>query len=64
MIWALMGFSEASLGLLRSVSWTAQKAPETLENIAFELPDKGGNPPEIPVGCLGPWGPKIIPVLR
>ena len=42
MILPLLGFSEASLGLLRSVSWATQKAPETLENVLLWLPDKSG----------------------
>ena len=38
----MQGLSEASLGLLRRVAWGVQKAPETLENVAFELPDRSG----------------------
>ena len=39
MIWPPLGSSEAPLGLLRSISWAAKKAPETLENVPFGLPD-------------------------
>ena len=42
LIWALLGFSKASLGLLRSISWATQKEPETLENVLVWLPDKSG----------------------
>ena len=42
MIWPLLGSSEASLGLLRSVAWFAQKKLKTLENAVFELPDGSG----------------------
>ena len=48
MIWALLGLSEASLGPLRSVSWAAQKAPETLKNAVFELPDRSGRAAALP----------------
>ena len=48
MIWPLLGSSEASLGLLRSVSWAAQKAPETLKNAVFELPDGSGRAAALP----------------
>ena len=42
MIWLLLSSSEASLGLLRSVTWAAQKKLKTLENAVFELPDGSG----------------------
>ena len=48
MIWLLLGSSEASLGLLRSVAQAAQKAPETLENVVFELPDGSGSAAALP----------------
>ena len=64
MIWALLGLSEASLGPLRSVSWAAQKAPETLENVMFGLPDRFGRAAALPAPRRWSRGPKIIPVLR
>ena len=48
MIWPLLGSSEASLGLLRSASWAAQKAPKTLKNVVFELPDGSGRAAALP----------------
>ena len=48
MILLLLGSSEASPGLLRSVSWAAQKAPKTLENAVFELPDGSGRAAALP----------------
>ena len=44
----LLGFSEPSLGLLRSVFWATQKAPETLENVLLWLPDKSGRAAALP----------------
>ena len=62
MIWLLLGSSEASLGLLRSASWAAQKL-KTLENAEFELPDSQGGrqPSRDPAGRS--WGLKIIPTM-
>ena len=48
MIWLLLGSSGASLGLLRSVSWAAQKKLKTLENAVFELPDESGKAAALP----------------
>ena len=48
MIWPLLGFSELSLGLLGSVSWATQKAPETLENVLLWLPDRSGRAAALP----------------
>ena len=42
MILLLLTFSEASLGLLRRVSWAAQALLKTLEKALLELPDSSG----------------------
>ena len=48
MIWPLLGSSEASLGLLRSASWAAQKKLKTWENAVFELPGGSGRAAALP----------------
>ena len=48
MILPLLGFSETSLGLLRSVSWASQNKLKTLENAVFELPDRSGRAAALP----------------
>ena len=48
MILPLLGFSEASLGLLRSVPWAAQNKLKTLENAVLELPDRSGRAAALP----------------
>ncbi len=53
MVWPPLGFSEASLGLLGSVSWAAHERPQNLGNVRFV--------PMTPPG--GPPGPKILPIL-
>ena len=63
MIWPLLGSSEASLGLLRSASWAAQKKLKTLENAMFELLESQGGrqPSRDPAGRT--WRLKIIPTM-
>ena len=63
MILRLLGSSEASLGLLRSVPWAAQKAPKTLKNAAFELPDGSGKAAALPGPAGRSWGLKIMPTM-
>ena len=47
----LLGFSEASLGLLRSVSWAAQSDVESMENVMLEFPDSSGKAAVLPGLC-------------
>ena len=52
----LLGFSEPSLGLLRSVSWASQKEPKTMENVLFWARQSLGGAGAPPRLCREPSG--------